>query len=244
MSADGKDIAVFDLVGTLADSSRTVHLAVSRALAEKGLPSVGLETVCAGMGGGSRKLLKRVLAKIDIDPGSVELELIAGRIDALIETLAGEGTVAYPGISEALDRLASASVRLAVCSRRATAATAEELRRLGLAGFFDLVLGGEDLALRKPNPRHLLSIVAALESTPQRTIMIGDRRNDVEMARAAGTSVILTAYGFPDGPPETLLADRVVVSPVELPAAVFDLLSSDGGALNAVGHATNGGQHV
>lgn len=215
---------MFDLVGTLVDSTPTVHQALSLVLAGEGLGPVGLEELRPLLGGGSRKLLRRVLAMLEVAPAVGLVDRMTDRMQALNEDLGGEGTFVYPGIPDALDALAAVSVSLAVCSRRPTALTVEELRRFGLADRFAYVSGGEDLARRKPDPRHLLGIIEAVGGSPQATVMVGDRANDIDMAQRAGVRAVLAAYGLPDTFPEHVVPDRIVEHPAELPAAVTALI--------------------
>ncbi|MDD2545618.1 MAG: HAD-IA family hydrolase, partial [Burkholderiaceae bacterium] len=75
------------------------------------------------------------------------------------------------------------------------------LRSKGLDGFFVQVFGGDAFARKKPDPLPLLKTCEALQSAPQRTLMVGDSSNDAQAARAAGCPVLLVTYGYNHGQP-------------------------------------------
>ena len=75
------------------------------------------------------------------------------------------------------------------------------LQAKGLDGFFSHVFGGDSFEKKKPDPLPLLKTCEALDSTPARTLMIGDSSNDAQAARAAGCPVVLVTYGYNHGVP-------------------------------------------
>src|SRR5690606_36643046 len=70
-----------------------------------------------------------------------------------------------------------------------------------LAGVFEHVFGGDAFERKKPDPLPLRKTCEALGTTPARTLMVGDSRNDAEEARAAGCPVVLVIYGYNHGEP-------------------------------------------
>ena len=94
------------------------------------------------------------------------------------------------------------------------------LRDLGLASLFDAVAGGDRYPVRKPDPRHLLGLIADLGGIPGGSVMIGDSENDAAVAHAAGVILIMMRYGYARAAPETLGAAAVLDRFAELPRAL------------------------
>jgi phosphoglycolate phosphatase len=75
--------------------------------------------------------------------------------------------------------------------------------------FFSAVVGGEGPA-RKPDPQHLRTTIEALNARETTTLMVGDSRNDVAAAKAAGVEVVAVSFGYTTIPPRELGADRLI----------------------------------
>src|SRR6185295_10203517 len=92
----------------------------------------------------------------------------------------------YPGVVETLQRLTGVGVRCAVCTNKLSGLSRRILEELGLMRFFEFVAGGDSTPARKPHPDHLLHTLGWMGTGPAHAAMIGDSRNDVAAARAAG----------------------------------------------------------
>lgn len=129
-------------------------------------------------------------------------------------------TVVYPGVHETLATLAAEGRRMGVCTNKLQSTTLAVLRELKLDGYFDAVLGGDAVPARKPDPRHLLSVLAALGGCPEDSVMVGDNENDIAAARGAGARSILVRYGYPRLPFADIPADRQIDAFDQLPTAL------------------------
>jgi phosphoglycolate phosphatase len=89
-----------------------------------------------------------------------------------------------------------------------------------IAKYFEVIVGGDVVPFRKPDPRHLLTALEQLRAAPNESIMIGDNENDYSAARAAGIAVILMRYGYPRVPPETLMPDAWLDQFADIPPAL------------------------
>ena len=95
------------------------------------------------------------------------------------------------------------------------------LHHLTLDHYFASVVGGDSLRdeqgniIRKPDPRALLHIVEALAVSPQRTLMVGDSRHDIEAAKAAGIPSLAVPYGYNHGEPIQQFAPDWLVNSLE-----------------------------
>jgi phosphoglycolate phosphatase len=203
---------VFDLDGTLIDSRRDIQTAVNRLRAEQGLAPLALAEVVAMVGEGARKLVERALAPA-ADPGAIDRAL--PRYLALYEEVALATTRPYDGVPAMLARLAPA-YPLALLSNKGEAMSRRLLAALRLAPFFRLVLGGDSLPTRKPDPAGLHLAAERLGVAASGLLLAGDTWIDSATAAAAGCPFLLVEWGFPP-PPERagIRADLSAAHPAE-----------------------------
>jgi phosphoglycolate phosphatase len=139
---------------------------------------------------------------------------------ALYEANAANLSRPYPGVRDTLIELRRRGYRTAVCTNKAERATTAVLRGLDLSELFDGIAGGDHFAVRKPDPGHLLGLIAELGGKPNRAAMIGDNENDAAAAHAAGLPLVLMRYGYARVDPATLdpaaLLDRFADLPQTL----------------------------
>ncbi|HMA06343.1 MAG TPA: HAD-IA family hydrolase, partial [Ramlibacter sp.] len=129
----------------------------------------------------------------------------------------GQYASVFPGVVEALCILREAGLKLACLTNKPTAFARTLLAAKDLAGFFEVVFGGDAFERRKPDPLPLLKACEALGSTPAGTLMLGDSSNDAAAARAAGCPVLLVTYGYNHGEPiRAVPADGYLDSMAEL----------------------------
>ncbi|NWN90057.1 phosphoglycolate phosphatase [Marinobacter adhaerens] len=216
------DVALFDLDGTLVDSAPDLAAAVDRTLEQLGREPAGLERVRQWVGHGSPILMRRALAgRADWEPASTVDDTLFNDALALFFTnyqqFNGQHAVVYPGAEACLQALAEHGCRLAVVTNKPEQFTGPLLRQLGLAKYFRLVVGGDTLSTKKPDPAPLHYAMKTLQGSPNRTVMVGDSAADVSAARAAGLPCIAVTYGYNFGKPvQALEADAVVDSLSEL----------------------------
>ena len=174
------------------------------------------------MGHGARALIERGLA---LSGGGGEAE-VARALPVFLDHYAAhitDETRPYPGAAAALDALAARGCRLAICTNKPVALSRALIAALGWRGRFAANLGGDSLAVRKPDPAHLLATIAAAGGDPATSVFVGDTAVDVAAARAAGVPVIVCAFGFADRPAAELGADAVVAGFADLEGVIARL---------------------
>lgn len=192
-------LAVFDLDGTLADTSGDLIAAANAALTEAGLGApLDPEADRVHAFAGGRAMLRAGLARVT---GAVDEARVEAGYPRLLAAYAAEidrHTRLYPGAVEALDALEAAGWGLAVCTNKPAALAETLLVRLQLRPRFRAMLGADSLAVRKPDPLHLLETIARAGGVRERAVLIGDTVNDREAARAAQVPCVLVRFG-PEG---------------------------------------------
>jgi phosphoglycolate phosphatase len=126
-------------------------------------------------------------------------------------------------VAETLAELKARGCRLAVCTNKLERFSERLLEDLALAPYFDAVVGGDSLSVRKPDPGHVSGTLARLGAGPDQSVMIGDSANDVQAARGAGVPAIVVSFGYTRIPPGELGADALIDHFAELPAAIARL---------------------
>ena len=187
----------FDLDGTLLHTLPDIAAASDRMLRELGRPAVGEACVRRYVGNGIPRLVKRLLTgEMQAEPPE---ETFGPALDAFLrhyrDTFLTAPTI-FPGVLEGLEGMRSAGLRLACVTNKARAFTEPMLESTGLARYFELVLSGDSLPARKPDPGPLLHVAAHFVIAPAAVLMVGDSDNDTRAARAAGCPVVCVPYGY------------------------------------------------
>jgi phosphoglycolate phosphatase len=219
-------VAVFDLDGTLADTSADLIAAANGALAEAGVGArldAARDRAVAFAGG--RAMLRAGLARLG-PAGAVE-EAEVDRLYPRLLELYGLGlavhTRLYDGAGAALDRLEAAGWALGLCTNKPEGLARGLIEALGLGGRFAALLGADSLPWRKPDPRHLLETIARVGGVPERAVLVGDTVTDREAARAAGIPCVLVGFD-PDAAAADLAPEALIAHFDELPAVLERLL--------------------
>jgi phosphoglycolate phosphatase len=207
----------FDLDGTLLDTIHDLAAAVNLLLADLGHAPLPVATIRDLVGKGMPNLIRRALAATrgvaPVAVGDAELADVLPRYQTHYAAILGRETVPYPGVVAGLERMAAMGLPLAVITNKATRFVRPHLALAGIEPFFRVVIGGDDLPLKKPHPAALLHAARALGVEPARMLMVGDSGNDAQAARAAGCPVLIVPYGYNEGTPvQNLDADGIVDS--------------------------------
>ncbi len=214
------DCVLFDLDGTLIDSVPDIAYCIDLMRAELGLSPPGEARVRTWVGNGAERLVHRALT--DTFDGVAEASLFDRGFD-LFSQLYQEHTSRlsrlYDGTLGALNHLVHAGYKLGCVTNKRGRYTEPLLDALGILGHFRIVVSGDTLPQKKPDPEPLLYAAEMLGAAPERTLMVGDSLNDIQAARAADLPVYCVTYGYNHGRDIREHApDRVLNSLAELPA--------------------------
>lgn len=216
----GVAAVVWDLDGTLVDSATDIATSLNRLLAEQDLPALDDDSVRSMIGEGVATLIRRGLAVHEVTPGDETLDGLVQRFLEIYSEVATESTRLFPGVREVLKTLSDAGLRQAICTNKPEAITRQVLDGLDIAGYFDVVVGGDSLPRNKPDPLPLRKVLEGLGVTPEQSLMVGDSAIDVKMANAAGVDVAFVTFGYGPEPSAPNGADFTIDKLAGLPAVV------------------------
>lgn len=212
-------IAVFDLDGTLVDTAPDLLAALDVVLKGEGVAPVPREMGRRMIGHGAKAMIAAALQFHGLPTDKACLDAMHARfIDYYCDNIAVKSRP-FPGVVAALDRLADAGVRLAVCTNKLEALSRQLLDELDLSRRFQAIVGADTLSVRKPDPGHVLGTIARAGGDRARAVMVGDSGLDVMAAKAAGIPALAVDFGYPDKPVGELGADLVLSHYDELWAA-------------------------
>lgn len=221
MRPGSRGLVLFDLDGTLVDSAPDIAAAANAALAAVGRPPRADELVRRYVGNGAERLIHRCLT------GDLHGEAPPALFDACYASFMQHysaglcvRTRPYPGVEETLDTLAGRGYGLACVTNKLERFTLPLLAELGLARHFPIVVGGDTLRVRKPDPAPLLHAVKQGGGRVATSVMVGDSLTDVTAARNAGMRMICVTYGYS---PNVNLADHAAAD--ALVASMPEILS-------------------
>ncbi len=205
--------AIIDLDGTMVHTAPDFQVAINRMRADLGLAPLTLETIIEFVGKGSENLMRRVLA-VDFVTADVEHRFA----DALAAyqrhylAINGDYSSVYDGVHEGLAAMKAQGLRLACVTNKPIAFAQPLLEKTGLAGYFELIYGGDSLPRKKPDPLPMLTVCRDFALDPYEVVAIGDSSNDADAARAAGCRSLTVPYGYNHGKPVQLIDSDGIVA--------------------------------
>lgn len=204
-------IWLFDLDGTLVDTAPDLHAALQDTLAAFGHPGTELGLVRAFVGQGARRTIERALDHHGIAVDAAGLDARLAHFLAYYGAHIADASRPFPGVAATLAQLAAEGRPLACVTNKTEDLSRALLDAIGLGAHFEVVIGGDTLAERKPHPLPLQEACRRLGGSPDEALMLGDSITDVDAARAAGIPVVCVRYGYHgERAPEELGADALV----------------------------------
>jgi phosphoglycolate phosphatase len=182
---------IFDLDGTLIDSSVDISHAINYATEGTGISPVTVQETITLIGEGISRLFEKLIEKEKI---AADKELLVARFMEHYSAHLMDNTNLYPGVKEALESLAG--YRKVVITNKRQGASAKILDVLGIAKYFDLIVGSDTTPERKPSPVPIHYALSMFDIKPGDAVIVGDSNFDVEAGKAAGIGTIAVTYGY------------------------------------------------
>ena len=210
---------LFDLDGTLVDTAADLAWSLNQALTGFGRRQVEVQEVRGMIGGGIANLVALGLQATGGSVVSAELERLTEECKTLYDEHVADRSKPFPGVIESLPDLAAKGWSMGVCTNKPEETSRRLLAALGIGKWLPVIVGGDTLEVRKPDPAMALAVMDRLSTGLANSVLVGDSETDVILARNVGVPVILVDYGYTQEPVETLGGDAVISSFAELPDA-------------------------
>ena len=191
---------MIDVDGTLVDSVPDLAYCVDQMMLSLDMPVRGEETVRHWVGNGVPRLVERALTG-ELD-GSPSKEAFDKAYPIFLDLYAQNSSVRstlYEGVMEGLDYLKSKDYLLGCVTNKAAQFTLPLLQSLGIIDYFGIVISGDTLEKKKPDPLPLIHGANFFNIKPNECLMLGDSVSDVKAARAASFQIICMSYGYNHG---------------------------------------------
>ena len=193
-------LIMIDVDGTLVDSVPDLAYCIDEMMQKLGLQKWGETKVRHWVGNGIPKLVERALTgELEGRPIKEVFDIAYPIFLDLYEDNSAERSYLYDGVREGLDYLKSQRYQLGCVTNKSEQFTHPLLKALGIFNDFKIIISGDTLAKRKPDPMPLLYCAERFNLKPEECLMLGDSVSDVKAARAAGFDIICMSYGYNHG---------------------------------------------
>ena len=209
-----RQLLIFDLDGTLIDSVPDLASAVNEMLVTLKRNPFDEATIRFWVGNGAQTLVKRALSGSEVVDTALDETRFNKALQIFLTAYAKHlsiHTCTYPHVRETLQLLKESGYTLAIVTNKPESFVLPLLEGLGIDDFFDYFVGGDSLSAKKPDPMPLLHVCERLKVTVEETVMIGDSKNDILAAKAAGMDAIAVTYGYNYGEDISSYKPEVVV---------------------------------
>lgn len=186
------DTLIFDFDGVLVETGHDIANAANYALEVLGLNALPIPLVISYIGGGAEMVMRRCL-------GEGAERLLSQAVPIFVQRYREQycvETCLYPGAASVLAHYNMSGKRMAIATQKVEDITYRILETLGIAAYFDLVIGPESVAHRKPHPESILKILDCTATPPNRAIIIGDTVSDIQAGKAAEIFTCGVSYGY------------------------------------------------
>ena len=191
---------LIDVDGTLVDSVPDLAYCVDEMMKRLGRAPWGEGRVREWVGNGVERLVRRALVgQLDGEPADEDFAKAYPVFLELYADNTSKRSRLFPGVREGLDWFRDRGYRLGCVTNKAERFTIPLLSDLGLFDAFEIVISGDTLPVKKPDPGPLLHAARFFGVAPDEAWMIGDSVSDVKAARAAGFRIVCLSYGYNHG---------------------------------------------
>ena len=228
--------AIIDLDGTMVDTADDFTAALNAMLAEFDARPISREEVVGYVGKGSEHLVRSVLAaRFSAEEADARFAEALDRYQAHYADVNGCHTRLYADVEPGLAALVDAGVKLACVTNKPHRFAVALLEQYGLARYFSVILGGDSVARKKPDPEPMFAACGALGVAPTDAVAIGDSENDALAGRAAGMATLTVPYGYNHGKAiQTINSDGIVASLLEAARFIANPPSGSGATVQSL----------
>ena len=217
------DTLIFDLDGTLIDSVPAIQVALNQVLAEEGIEALNIGQVKEVVGFGAKWMVSEIYRKRGRQiPQEKLFDLMNRYLDCYMLNSA-EYTLVYDGVYDVLEELKNAGVKMGICTNKPGFSTQPVLESLNLDHFFGAMITEDDVEHQKPDGRHVLATIKAVNGNAANCVFIGDSETDMAAAENANIPAICVTYGYCHVPYAELNVKALLNRFSELPAVLQNL---------------------
>lgn len=185
------ELLIFDLDGTLIDSKIDIANAVNHTLTRFNMPVLKHSFIFSYVGNGVIKLLEKVLANANKEIDIKEtLRIFLERYENHLL----DNTRLFPNVMETLEYFSG--INMGLISNKPERFVKKIVKGLNIECFFPIVLGGDTLKTKKPEPEGIYKIINAYKAKPGRTLIVGDGGVDIQTGKRVGIHTCGVSYGF------------------------------------------------
>ena len=219
MALTKPEMVLIDVDGTLVDSVPDLAYCVDEMMKALDMPTHGEAKVRNWVGNGVERLTRRALiGQLDGEPDEALFEKAYPIFLDLYAENTSKRSCLYPGVEEGLAYLEKEGYKLGCVTNKASQFTIPLLKDLGAHDHFEIIICGDTLEKKKPDPMPLLHAAEFFAVQPENAMMLGDSISDVKASRAAGFQIVCMSYGYNHGDDiRDASPDAVIDSMAELP---------------------------
>ncbi|BCB95621.1 phosphoglycolate phosphatase [Dissulfurispira thermophila] len=192
-------LIIFDLDGTIIDSSIDITNAINYAIEPYGIKPITVQETISLVGEGITRLIEKIIVGSQSSENreqtrKIDRDILVERFLAYYSAHLVDKTTIYPRVRETLKTLRD--YKKAVISNKREVLSTKILHALGLLEYLDIVVGSDTTPERKPSPVPILYVLSKLNIKTEETVIVGDSNFDIEAGKAAGIKTIAVTYGY------------------------------------------------
>jgi N-acetyl-D-muramate 6-phosphate phosphatase len=191
---------LFDLDGTLLDTSGDLAAALNALLQANGKPPLSLARIRAEVSNGANALVQLGFGVLSEEEHRLKREQLL----AFYWQDIAQHTQPFDGINALIQALHSQQIPWGIATNKPQRFTERLMPHFTFAAPPAVVLSPEQVSQPKPHPAMLHHACDLLGCAPAEALYIGDHPRDIECGLRAGTITLAVGYGFTQTPTEHL----------------------------------------
>jgi phosphoglycolate phosphatase len=183
-------LIMFDLDGTLVDTSKDITNALNYALKTYSIKKLTVKETVKMVGEGTTRLIEKIIGDEKLP---MRDEIIKRFIEYYSEHLT-DYSREYPYVRETLEQLNG--YKKAIISNKRESLSSKLLEKLDLFKYFNLVVGSDTTSEKKPSPLAIFHVMEKLNTNQNESMIVGDSNYDIEAGKKAGIKTVAVTYGY------------------------------------------------